>query len=109
MMSLAKQLSVIPNVESNAGWSRLDRDSGIEILLPRESGLAYRLNLTADALSGIFNRYGEAIPSGNHRRGSWGTKEEHGQKILYLCHNVSEYDLAAFGLSARLRFSALTE
>jgi hypothetical protein len=31
-MSLAKHLSVIPtNVESNAGWSRLDKDSGIEI------------------------------------------------------------------------------
>jgi hypothetical protein len=89
-MSLAKQLSVIPNVESNAGWSRLDKDSGIEISLPRENGAAYHVNLAADTLSGIFNRYGEAIPTGNHRRGSWGVKEEHGQKILYLCSNVSD-------------------
>jgi hypothetical protein len=35
-MVLAKQLSAIPNVESNAGWSRTDQESGIEILLPRE-------------------------------------------------------------------------
>ena len=89
-MNLAKQLSAIPNGESNAGWSRLDQDYGIEISLPTGNGAAYRLNLTADALSGIFNRYGEAIPSGNHRRGSWGVKEEHGQKILYLCRNVSD-------------------
>jgi hypothetical protein len=52
--------------------------------------VAYRLNLTADALSGIFNRYSEAIPTGNHRRGSWGVKEERGQKVLYLCQNVSD-------------------
>jgi hypothetical protein len=89
-MNLAKQLSVIPNVESTSGWSRSDKDSGIEISLPRENGAAYRLNLTPDTLSGIFNKYGEAIPTGNHRRGIWGVKEEGGQKILYLCGNASD-------------------
>jgi hypothetical protein len=89
-MSLAKQLSVIPTMESSAGWSRIDQDSGIEILLPRESGEAYRLNLTPDTLAEIVNKYGEPIPTGRQRRGSWGVKEEYGQKILYLCHNVSD-------------------
>jgi hypothetical protein len=89
-MSLAKQLSAIPNVESNAGWSRVDQDSSVEILLPRESGGSYRLNLTPDTFSGIFNKYGESVPTGNHRRGIWGVKEEHGQKILYLCSNASD-------------------
>src|SRR5882724_13578361 len=91
VMSLAKQLSAIPNQESNAGsWSRLDNGAAVEIVLTPDIGDSHRLNLTSDSLAGIFNKYGEGIPSGAHRRGTWGVKEEAGQKILYLCRNVSD-------------------
>ena len=85
-MNLSQQLSKIKNQEWAAGWSLLDSGPDAELLLPNGNE-TFRIRVPRVDLARVCNRFGEALPYSSHRSGSWGLREERGNKVLFLLKN----------------------